>query len=142
MLNINHEGVKLGEEERSSTGSKKEGCKEKELMGKIRDLKVKMSSSRREINSNKAQPPTKRRKTGPETYKRVEMDGRKAMKRQLKEKEEPTGIQKWLKKKKDTPKEEEDDERDAEKMEDRAIPTGKEEKAPLAEKKEENQLRE
>ena len=57
--------------------------KELELRKKIRDIKVKMSSTRREQASSKAQPPLKKRKIGQENFKRVEQDGRQAVKRQV-----------------------------------------------------------
>ena len=54
--------------------------KERNLMRKIRDLKVKQSENRRERVRNSDQPAKNRRKTGSESYKRVEQDERNPVK--------------------------------------------------------------
>ena len=50
--------------------------KEKELSRKIRDLKVRQSTSRRGETSSLTQPATKRRKINSKEYKRVQQNGR------------------------------------------------------------------
>ena len=50
---------------------KEEKEEEKELQGKIRDLRIKISKSRRETLRETEQPAKKRRKTGTTTSKRV-----------------------------------------------------------------------
>ena len=53
---------------------KEEKEKEKEMTQKIRDLKIKRSTTRRENVSNMKQPPMKRRKVGEQEFKRVEIN--------------------------------------------------------------------
>ena len=60
---------------------KEEIEKERELMKKIRDLKVHQSNRRREIVSSKIQPAAKRRKINKEEFKRVQQDERQSKKR-------------------------------------------------------------
>ena len=55
--------------------------KEKELMNKIRSLKVSQSTERRITVSNKMQPAKKRRKISNQKFKRVEQDERKQQKK-------------------------------------------------------------
>ena len=51
-------------------------------MKKIRNLKVHLSTQRREKTSEKNQPPHKKRKISREEYKRVEQDNRRQVKRE------------------------------------------------------------
>ena len=60
---------------------KEEIEKEKELMKKIRELKMKQGRSRRERAGEMAQPAQKKRRTGKDEYKRVHRDERKPEKR-------------------------------------------------------------
>ena len=60
---------------------KEEIEKEKELMKKIRELKMNQGLSRREKAGEKTQPAPKKRRTGKEEYKRVHQDERKPEKR-------------------------------------------------------------
>ena len=60
---------------------KKEIEKEKELKGKIRDLKIKQGFTRRNPAQNKEQPARKRRKIEEDNFKRVEQDDRRCQKK-------------------------------------------------------------
>ena len=115
--------------------------REKELVRKIRELRVRQSYGRREKVSNLDQPAEKRRRTGQTTHKRVYQDNRKQNKRpeterKEEEEEQNTGYYPIFKKKRieqqDTEEDRSSKEREEQKNEteqDRKLQEEEEEKA-------------